>query len=72
MSFGALSKEAKIALSIGSKMSKTMICSGKGGIIHEEFENTYKYIFKYTSGRFEITDEILKQTRIKHAGDNNI
>ena len=45
MSFGALSKEIKIALAKGSKMAKTAMCSGEGGILPEERENSYKYIF---------------------------
>ena len=33
MSFGALSREAKIALSKGAEMSGTGICSGEGGML---------------------------------------
>ena len=36
MSFGALSKEAKTALSEGTAMAKTAMCSGEGGILPEE------------------------------------
>ena len=36
MSFGALSKEIKIALAKGSAMAKTAMCSGEGGILPEE------------------------------------
>lgn len=36
MSFGALSKEAKVALSKGSAMAGTAMCSGEGGILPEE------------------------------------
>ncbi len=36
MSFGALSKEKKEALSKGSSMAKTAMCSGEGGILPEE------------------------------------
>ena len=42
MSFGALSKEAKIALAKGTKSVKTAICSGEGGILPEEFEKILK------------------------------
>ena len=45
MSFGALSKEAKTALAMGTNKVKTAICSGEGGILPEEFENAYQYIF---------------------------
>ncbi|HAC15130.1 MAG TPA: glutamate synthase, partial [Bacteroidetes bacterium] len=33
MSFGALSKEAKIALAMGAEMAGTGICSGEGGML---------------------------------------
>ncbi|MBT8231375.1 MAG: Rieske 2Fe-2S domain-containing protein, partial [Bacteroidia bacterium] len=33
MSFGSLSKEAKVALSIGAEMAGTGICSGEGGML---------------------------------------
>lgn len=61
MSFGALSKEAKTALAIGTKNVKTAICSGEGGILSEEFENSYKYIFEYVPNKYSVTDENLKK-----------
>jgi len=60
MSFGALSKEAKIALSKGSSAVKTAICSGEGGILPEEKANAYKYIFEYVPNKYSVTDENLK------------
>lgn len=36
MSFGALSKEAKVALAKGSALGKSAMCSGEGGILPEE------------------------------------
>ena len=38
MSFGALSKEIKVALAKPSAMAKTAMCSGEGGILPEEKE----------------------------------
>lgn len=61
MSFGALSKEAKTALSIGTSKVKTAICSGEGGILPEEFENAYQYIFEYVPNKYSVTDENLKK-----------
>ena len=61
MSFGALSKEAKTALAIGTKNVKTAICSGEGGILPEEFENAYEYIFEYVPNKYSVTDENLKK-----------
>lgn len=60
MSFGALSKETKVALSKGSAMAKTAMCSGEGGILPEEMEAAYKYIFEYVPNRYSVTPENLK------------
>lgn len=60
MSFGALSKEAKVALAKGSAMAKTAMCSGEGGILPEEMEAAHKYIFEYVSNLYSVTPENLK------------
>lgn len=60
MSFGALSKEAKIALAKGSAMARTAMCSGEGGILPEEKEAAYKYIFEYVPNLYSVTDENLR------------
>lgn len=60
MSFGALSKEIKVSLSKGSAMAKTAMCSGEGGILPEEREAAYKYIFEYVPNKYSVTDENLK------------
>ena len=61
MSFGALSREVKIALAMGSAAVKTAMCSGEGGILKESMENAYKYIFEYVPNRYSVTDENLKR-----------
>lgn len=61
MSLGALSKEAKISLAKASSAIKTAQCSGEGGILKEEFENAYKYIFEYVPNKYSVTDENLKK-----------
>ena len=61
MSFGALSKEAKTALSIGSASVKTAMCSGEGGILEESFFQAYKYIFEYVPNQYSVTEENLKR-----------
>ena len=61
MSFGALSKEAKIALSKGSAEVKTAMCSGEGGILPESIESAYKYIFEYVPNQYSVTEENLKR-----------
>ncbi len=60
MSFGALSREAKIALSEGSAAAKTAMCSGEGGVLLEEKAAAYKYIFEVIPNRYSMTDENLK------------
>lgn len=60
MSFGALSREVKIALAKGSAMAKTAMCSGEGGILPEEREASYKYIFEYIPNKYSVTDENLR------------
>lgn len=60
MSFGALSKEIKVALAKGSAMAGTAMCSGEGGILPEEREVSYKYIFEYIPNKYSVTDENLR------------
>lgn len=60
MSFGALSRETKIALAKGSAAVKTAQCSGEGGILAEEMENAYRYIFEYVPNKYSVTEENLK------------
>ena len=60
MSFGALSKEAKIALAKGSAMAHSAMCSGEGGILPEEMEAADKYIFEYVGNLYSVTPENLR------------
>lgn len=59
MSFGALSYETKVALAKGSAIAKTTMCSGEGGILQDEMENSYKYIFEYIPNKYSLTKENL-------------
>ena len=52
MSFGALSEEAKVALSKGAELSGTGICSGEGGMLPEEQAENSRYFYELASGRF--------------------
>jgi len=61
MSFGALSKAAKTALAKGSAALKTLICSGEGGILPEEFEAAYRYIFEYVPNQYSVTEDNLRK-----------
>lgn len=61
MSFGALSKETKIALAKGSAMAGSAMCSGEGGILPEEMEAAARYIFEYVPNKYSVTDENLQK-----------
>lgn len=60
MSFGALSKEAKVSLARGSALAKSAMCSGEGGILPEEKAAADKYIFEYVPNRYSVTPENLR------------
>lgn len=62
MSFGALSKELKVSLARGASAIKTAMCSGEGGILPEEMQESYKYIFEYVPNKYSVTDENLKNS----------
>lgn len=52
MSYGALSREAKIALSMGAEMAGTGICSGEGGMLPDEQANNSRYFYELASAKF--------------------
>lgn len=60
MSFGALSREAKISLAKGSAMAHSAMCSGEGGILPEEMQAADKYIFEYVGNLYSVTPENLR------------
>ncbi len=60
MSFGALSREAKVSLARGSAMAHSAMCSGEGGILPEEMEAADKYIFEYVGNLYSVTPENLR------------
>lgn len=66
MSFGALSEEAKIALSKGAEMAGTGICSGEGGMLDEEQEANSKYFYEYASAKFGFEWDKLKRVQAFH------
>jgi len=59
MSFGALSREAKLALAKGSAEARTAMCSGEGGILPESLDAAHKYIFEYVPNKYSVTDGYL-------------
>ncbi len=62
MSFGALSREAKISLARGAAMAHTAMCSGEGGILPEEMKAAEKYIFEYVGNLYSVTPENLRNS----------
>lgn len=52
MSFGAISREAKIALSKGAEWAGTGICSGEGGMLDDEHAANSRYFYEYATGAF--------------------
>jgi len=61
MSFGAISREAKMALAKGSAAVKTAMCSGEGGLLEESFQAAYGYIFEYVPNQYSVTQENLRK-----------
>lgn len=57
MSFGALSREAKMALAKGAAMFGTMNCTGEGGMLPEERELAAMLVFEMASGYFGWKEE---------------
>ncbi|MBZ0206601.1 MAG: Rieske 2Fe-2S domain-containing protein [Flavobacteriales bacterium] len=66
MSFGALSREAKVALSKGAELSGTGICSGEGGMLPEEQANNSRYFYELASARFGFSWEKVKLAQAFH------
>lgn len=66
MSFGSLSKEAKIALSKGAELSGTGICSGEGGMLPAEQEANSKYFYELASGKFGFSWDKVKKAQAFH------
>lgn len=66
MSFGALSQEAKTALSRGAELAGTGICSGEGGMLDDEQAANSKYFYELASGRFGYDIEKVKKCQAFH------
>lgn len=66
MSFGALSREAKISLSKGAEMAGTGICSGEGGMLPQEQENNSRYFYELASAKFGFSWEKVKKAQAFH------
>jgi glutamate synthase domain-containing protein 2 len=66
MSFGALSREAKIALAKGAELAGTGICSGEGGMLPEEQESNSHYFYELASAKFGFSWDKVKRVQAFH------
>jgi len=66
MSFGALSEEAKVALSRGAELAGTGICSGEGGMLPEEQQANSRYFYELASARFGFSWDKVQRTQAFH------
>jgi len=66
MSYGALSEEAKLALSKGAEQAGTGICSGEGGMLPEEQEANSRYFYELASARFGFSWDKVKRCQAFH------
>jgi len=66
MSFGALSREAKIALAKGAEMAGTGICSGEGGMLPDEQAGNSRYFYELASGKFGFSWDKVEKAQAFH------
>lgn len=66
MSFGALSLEAKVALARGAEAAGTGICSGEGGMLPEEQQESSNYLYELASARFGFSMDKLAVVQAFH------
>lgn len=66
MSFGALSEEAKIALSKGAELAGTGICSGEGGMLPEEQQANSRYFYELASAQFGFSYDKISRVQAFH------
>jgi glutamate synthase domain-containing protein 2/nitrite reductase/ring-hydroxylating ferredoxin subunit len=66
MSFGALSREAKVALAKGAELAGTGICSGEGGMLPQEQESNSRYFYELASGKFGFSWDKVKKAQAFH------
>ena len=66
MSFGALSREAKLALSKGAELAGTGICSGEGGMLPDEQASNSRYLYELASAKFGFSWDKVKKVQAFH------
>jgi glutamate synthase domain-containing protein 2/nitrite reductase/ring-hydroxylating ferredoxin subunit len=66
MSFGALSREAKVALAMGAEFAGTGICSGEGGMLPDEQAANSRYLYELASARFGYSMDKVQRCQAFH------
>lgn len=66
MSFGALSKEAKVTLAKGAEAAGTGICSGEGGMLPDEQTANQRYFYELASAKFGFDWELMTRVQAFH------
>jgi len=66
MSYGALSREVKIALARGAEMAGTGICSGEGGMLEAERAENSRYFYELAPAEFGFDIEQVKRCQAFH------
>ncbi len=66
MSFGALSREAKIALARGAEAAGTAVCSGEGGMLPEERAACSRYLFELGPAMYGWDEELPRGVEALH------
>jgi len=66
MSFGALSREAKLALARGAELAGTGICSGEGGMLPAEQAANSRYLYELAPAMFGYREELMSKVQAFH------
>lgn len=66
MSFGALSREAKVSLARGAELAGTGICSGEGGMLAAEQQENSRYFYELASAQFGYDESLLSKVQAFH------
>jgi glutamate synthase domain-containing protein 2 len=66
MSYGALSREAKVALARGAEMAGTGICSGEGGMLEAERKENSRYFYELAAAGFGWDIELVTRCQAFH------
>ncbi|WP_028492557.1 glutamate synthase-related protein [Thioalkalivibrio sp. ALE19] len=66
MSYGSLSREARLALARGAELAGTGVCSGEGGMLPEEAEAASRYLFELGPAHFGYDDTVPERVQAFH------